>query len=92
MLYCFSRISVWVRRSTKTKRLVNTKLWQTIKAKFPAKVEARLKGEEDSDSEGMSSDKSICSNFMLIKIIFNLVDSYLSLRFGVQYGTFVQIT
>ncbi|KAK3871612.1 hypothetical protein Pcinc_023265 [Petrolisthes cinctipes] len=52
---CRLRISVWVRRSTTTKTLVNTKLWQTIKANYPGKVEARLKGEDDSDSEVLFS-------------------------------------
>ena len=50
----FFRISVWVRRNTKTKRLVNNRLWRTIQEKFPDKIEARLKGVDDLDEEGKS--------------------------------------
>ena len=48
----FFRISVWVRRNTKTKRLVNNRLWRAIQEKFPDKIEARLKGVDDLDEEG----------------------------------------
>ncbi|XP_066939276.1 E3 ubiquitin-protein ligase rnf168-like isoform X2 [Macrobrachium rosenbergii] len=49
---CRTRISIWVRRNTKSNRLVNNRLWQMIKEKFPEKIEARLQGKDDSDDEG----------------------------------------
>ncbi|XP_042206844.1 E3 ubiquitin-protein ligase rnf168-like isoform X2 [Homarus americanus] len=48
---CRKRISVWVRRTSKTNRLIDTKLWQKIRDKFSAKVEARIRGVDDTDSE-----------------------------------------
>nr|XP_045620186.1 E3 ubiquitin-protein ligase RNF168-like isoform X1 [Procambarus clarkii] len=48
---CRRRISVWVRRAAKAKKLINTRLWQNIQNSFAAKVEARLHGLEDSDTE-----------------------------------------
>ncbi|KAK7072421.1 hypothetical protein SK128_003552 [Halocaridina rubra] len=48
---CRMRISVWVRRNSKTNSIVNNRLWTAIKENFPAKVEARLQGREDSDEE-----------------------------------------
>ncbi|XP_068247306.1 E3 ubiquitin-protein ligase rnf168-like isoform X4 [Palaemon carinicauda] len=48
---CRMRISVWVRRSTKSNRLVNNRLWQAIKEKFPERIEARLQGLDDLDDE-----------------------------------------
>ncbi|XP_050688060.1 E3 ubiquitin-protein ligase rnf168-like isoform X2 [Eriocheir sinensis] len=44
---CRTRISVWVRKNTKTKTLVDAKLWRAIKNHFPAQLEARLAGLED---------------------------------------------
>lgn len=48
---CRKRISIWVRQSTKAKRLVNTRLWQKIRDNFASKVEARIHGDDESDSE-----------------------------------------
>ncbi|XP_076067513.1 E3 ubiquitin-protein ligase RNF169-like isoform X3 [Oratosquilla oratoria] len=48
---CRTRISVWVRRATKEKCLVDEPLWQWVKENFHEKVEARLLGLEDSDEE-----------------------------------------
>ncbi|XP_053649567.2 E3 ubiquitin-protein ligase RNF168 isoform X6 [Cherax quadricarinatus] len=48
---CRRRISVWVRHTAKAKRLVNTKLWKKILENFADKVEARLHGVDDSDTD-----------------------------------------
>ncbi|XP_064103023.1 E3 ubiquitin-protein ligase rnf168-like [Macrobrachium nipponense] len=48
---CRTRISVWVRRNNKSNRLINNRLWQVIKEKFPEKIEARLQGKDDLDDE-----------------------------------------
>ncbi|XP_060075027.1 E3 ubiquitin-protein ligase RNF169-like [Ylistrum balloti] len=47
---CRTRISVWVRRATKTGSLVNVKLWNDIKSTYGDKVERRLAGDDDDDN------------------------------------------
>ncbi|XP_027218400.2 E3 ubiquitin-protein ligase rnf168 isoform X2 [Penaeus vannamei] len=44
---CRKRISVWVRRSTKTNKLVDKRLWDMIQEKFSSLIEARLHDEDD---------------------------------------------
>ncbi|CAI9736841.1 E3 ubiquitin-protein ligase rnf168-like [Octopus vulgaris] len=47
---CRTRISSWVRKQSKTKKLVNEKRWKEIKTLFPEKVRLRQEGfEEDSE-------------------------------------------
>lgn len=46
------RISVWVRRATKNNKLINAKLWRLIQDNFALKVDARMQGQDDFDSEG----------------------------------------
>ncbi|XP_047477641.1 E3 ubiquitin-protein ligase rnf168-like isoform X3 [Penaeus chinensis] len=44
---CRKRISVWVRRSTKAKKLVDKRLWDKIQENFSNLIEARLHDEDD---------------------------------------------
>ncbi|XP_045138118.1 E3 ubiquitin-protein ligase RNF168-like isoform X2 [Portunus trituberculatus] len=43
---CRTRISVWVRKNTKTNTLVNAKLWTAIQKHFSAQLEARQAGKD----------------------------------------------
>lgn len=45
---CRTRISVWVRKNSKTNTLVDVKLWKAIQKHFPTQLEARLAGREDN--------------------------------------------
>ncbi|XP_063863676.1 E3 ubiquitin-protein ligase RNF168-like isoform X2 [Scylla paramamosain] len=45
---CRTRISVWVRKNTKTNTLVDAKLWTAIQKHFPAQLEARQAGKDIS--------------------------------------------
>ena len=46
---CRTRISVWCRRATKTKTIVDQDLWSIIQTRFPDHVESGLRGEDSVD-------------------------------------------
>ncbi|XP_037090004.1 E3 ubiquitin-protein ligase RNF168-like [Pollicipes pollicipes] len=51
---CRTRISVWLRRARKSDSLVDERLWARLRRDFPAKVEARLEGQDaDFSSEDL---------------------------------------
>ena len=51
---CRLRISIWVRKNTKTNTLINQERWQLIQSMFPERVQRRLSGlDDDEDYFGM---------------------------------------
>ncbi|KAG0718403.1 E3 ubiquitin-protein ligase rnf168 [Chionoecetes opilio] len=57
---CRTRIGVWVRKNSKTNTLVNVKLWKAIQKHFPAHLEARLAGREDSLGISQEVRQRVC--------------------------------
>ena len=53
---CRMRISTWTRRAVRHNKLVNAERWQEIQRQFPEKVEKRLLGidDEETDERGIN--------------------------------------
>jgi len=48
---CRARLGSWARRHSRAGTLVDTKLWSLIQTRFPARVAARLAGQEEEEEE-----------------------------------------
>ncbi|KAJ8310795.1 hypothetical protein KUTeg_012660 [Tegillarca granosa] len=48
---CRTRISVWARRASKNRKLINEKLWIDIQSLFPDKVKKRIDGDDEEGVE-----------------------------------------
>lgn len=49
---CRTRIGSWLRKASKQNNLINSKLWEFIKDKYPEEVKIKLNGEDIAISDG----------------------------------------
>ncbi|KAI1893692.1 hypothetical protein AGOR_G00126310 [Albula goreensis] len=58
---CRLRVSSWVRRQSREKGLVNTKLWDMVRQSYPERCTQRIERRQGGE------DKKICSSFHICK-------------------------